>query len=90
MQDYITIIGVIQMRQNECPFDVIQARYHIGSGTTQRILERFAASGTTLEELRAMSPHEVEKRFYPPENLRRKKIPFRSFCLTTKETITQI
>ena len=76
MQDYNTIIGVIQMRQNECPFDVIQARYRIGSGTTQRILERFAAPGTTLEELRAMSPHEVEKRFYPPENLRRKKIPF--------------
>ncbi len=48
MQDYNTIIGVIQMRQNECPFDVIQARYHIGSRTTQRILERFAASGTTL------------------------------------------
>ena len=79
MQDYNTIIGVIQMRQNECPFDVIQARYHIGSGTTQRILKRFAASGTTLEELRAMSPHEVEKRFYPPENLHRKKIPLPDF-----------
>ena len=79
MQDYNTIIGVIQMRRNECTFDVIQARYHIGSGTTQRILDRFEASGLTLEELRAMSPHEVEERFYPPENLRRKKIPLPDF-----------
>ncbi len=75
MQDYNTIIGVIQMRQNDCTFDVILARYHIGSGTAQRILERFTASGLTLEDLRAMSPHEVEERFYPPENLRRKNIP---------------
>ena len=41
MQDYNTIIGVIQMRQNECSFSVIQARYHIGSGTAQRILNRY-------------------------------------------------
>ena len=39
MQDYNTIIGVITMRQNECSFSVIQARYHIGSGTAQRILD---------------------------------------------------
>lgn len=54
MQDFNTIIGVIQMRQNECSFSVIQKRYHIGSGTTQRILSRFEASGLTLEELRQM------------------------------------
>lgn len=27
MQNYNTIIGVIQMRQNECSFSVIQNRY---------------------------------------------------------------
>ena len=43
MQDYSTIIGVIQMRQNNCPFSVIETRYRIGSGTVQRILKRFEA-----------------------------------------------
>ena len=79
MQDYNTIIGVIQMRQNECSFSVIQARYRIGSGTTQRILKRYEAVGHTLDELRAMSPHVVEELFYPPENLQRKKIPLPNF-----------
>ena len=45
MQDYNTIIGVIQMRQNNCSFSVIQARYHIGSSTTQLILQRFKDAG---------------------------------------------
>ena len=44
MQDYNTIIGVIVMRQNGCSFIVIQSRYHIGSGTAQRILDRFKVS----------------------------------------------
>ena len=48
MQDYNTIIGVIQMRQNNCSFSVIEARYHIGSGTAQRILKRYEASGMTV------------------------------------------
>ena len=64
MQDFNTIIGVIQMRQNECSFSVIQKRYNIGSGTTQRILSRFEASGLTLEELRQMDPHIVEELIY--------------------------
>lgn len=33
MQDYNTIVGVIQLRQNQCSFSVIEARYQIGSGT---------------------------------------------------------
>ncbi|MBQ8802790.1 MAG: hypothetical protein IJZ53_04055 [Tyzzerella sp.] len=44
MQDYNTIIGVIQMRQNKCALKVIQNRYHIGYGTVQLILKRFKAS----------------------------------------------
>ena len=79
MQDFYTIIGVIQMRQNDCSFSVIQKRYHIGSGTTQRILSRFEASGLTLEELRQMEPHTVEELFYPPEQVRRKDIPLPDF-----------
>ena len=79
MQDYNTIIGVIQMRQNDCSFSVIQKRYHIGSGTTQRILSRFEASGLTVEELRQMEPHTVEELFYPPEQVRRKDIPLPDF-----------
>jgi len=79
MQDFNTIIGVIQMRQNECSFSVIQKRYHIGSGTTQRILSRFEASGLTLEELRKMDPHTVEELIYPPEQVRRKDIPLPDF-----------
>ena len=59
MQDFNTIIGVIQMRQNYCSFSVIQKRYHIGSGTTQRILRRFESSGLTLEELRSADPRAV-------------------------------
>ncbi|MBQ6303753.1 MAG: transposase, partial [Clostridiales bacterium] len=79
MQDFNTIIGVIQMRQNDCSFSVIQKRYHIGSGTTQRILNRFEASGLTLEELRSADPHAVEELFYPPEQARRKDIPLPDF-----------
>ena len=56
MQDYNTIIGVIQLRQNNCSFSVIEARYHIGSGTTQRIIKRFDATGISLDELKAMEP----------------------------------
>jgi len=43
MQDYNTIVGVIQMRSNECSFPVIRARYHIGTSTIQLILKRFEA-----------------------------------------------
>ncbi|SEQ18925.1 hypothetical protein SAMN02910369_01360 [Lachnospiraceae bacterium NE2001] len=79
MQDYNTIVGVIQMRHNDCSFSVIQKRYHIGSGTAQLILKWFDASGLTLDELRAMEPHTVEDLFYPPENLQRRDLPLPDF-----------
>ena len=79
MQDYNTIIGVLQMRQNECTFSVIEDRYHIGSGTVQRILNRFDSLGLTLDELKSRTPSEVEKLIYPPENLQRKDIPLPDF-----------
>jgi hypothetical protein len=49
LQDYNTIIGVIQMRQNECAIKVIHIRYHIDSSTVQLILKRFNVSGFSLE-----------------------------------------
>ena len=79
MQDYNTIIGVIQLRQNNCSFSVIEARYHIGSGTAQRILNRFDAAGVSLDELKTMDPHAVEDLIYPPQNLQRKDIPMPDF-----------
>ena len=79
MQDYNTIVGVIQMRSNECSFPVIRARYHIGTSTIQLILKRFEASGLTLEELRSADPRAVEELFYPPEQVRRKDVPLPDF-----------
>ena len=81
MQNYNTIIGVIQMRQNECSLSMIQDRYHIGSGTAQLILKRFNASGFTLEQLKQMEPSDVGMLFYPPENLKRKEVPLPDFQL---------
>ena len=79
MQDYNTIIGVIQMRLNNCSFSVIETRFGIGSSTAQRILKRFEASGFSLEELKAMEPSSVENLIYPPESLQRKGIPLPDF-----------
>ena len=79
MQDYNTIVGVIQMRLNECSFPVIRARYHIGTSTIQLILNRFETSGLSLDELRQMDPHLVEELIYPQENVRRKDIPLPDF-----------
>ena len=81
MQTYNTIIGVIQMRQNECSIRVIRERYHIGNGTVQLILNRFNASGFSLEQLKTLEPSEVEMLFYPPENFQRKDIPLPDFQL---------
>lgn len=81
MQNYNTIIGVIQMRQNQCSFSVIQNRFHIGSGTVQLILKRFKASGFSLDDLKSKEPSEVERIFYPPENLQRKDVPLPDFAL---------
>lgn len=79
MKDYNTIIGVLQMRQNECSIPVIMSRYGIGSGTVQLILNRYSASGYTLEQLKSLPPKKVEEVFYPPQNLKRKTIPSPDF-----------
>ena len=81
MQDYTTIIGVITMRHNNCSFSVIQNRYHIGSSTVQLILKRFEQSGFSIEQLKKLTPEELEKIFYPPDNLRKKNMPYPDFQL---------
>ena len=69
------------MRQNQCSLSVIQNRFHIGSGTVQLILKRFKASGFSLDDLKSKEPSEVERIFYPPENLQRKDVPLPDFAL---------
>lgn len=59
MQDYNTIIGVIQMRQNKCSFSVIEARYHIGSGTAQRILTVMNSHSSTSTSIVSWKRHTV-------------------------------
>lgn len=79
MQDYNTIIGAIQLRQNNCSYSVVESRYRIGSNTAQLIMKRFRDSGLTLDQLKAMEPKEVEELFYPPSGRHRKKIPMPDF-----------
>lgn len=63
------------MRLKNCTYDECQNRYHIGSGTVTLILKRFGDIGLSLEDLKQMDPKKVEDAFYPPGNIRRKKIP---------------
>lgn len=73
MQDYTTIMGVIQMRLNQCSYRVIQNRYHLGSSTITLITRRFKECQLSLEELKKLEPNEVEKLFFPPSNIQRKE-----------------
>ena len=79
MQDYNTIIGVIQMRENDISYEAVQNRYNIGSSTVTLIMKRYKALNTDVAELKTMEPTEVEKLFYPPTNLQRKDIPMPDF-----------
>ena len=72
MQDYNTIMGVIQMHINQCSYRVIQSRYHLGSSTITLITRRFKECQLSLEELKKLEPNEVEKLFFPPSNIQRK------------------
>ena len=79
MQNYTTIVGVIELRQDGIEFRAIQRRYRIGSSTVNLILERFTAMELTLDQLKAMEPKEVEARFYPIENRRNTEKPLPDF-----------
>ena len=75
MQDYKTIMGVIQMRLLDCSYDTVQRRYNIGSGTVTLIMNRFQNSGVSFDQLRCLEPVQVQELIYPPSNLQRKDIP---------------
>ena len=79
MQDYNTIIGVIQMRLNDVQTRSVMDRFNIGSGTLALIMSRFKASGIPIEDLIMMPPQEVVELIYPQKNLQRKAIPLPDF-----------
>ena len=72
MQNYTTILGIIDMRQRKISYDDCRNRYGIGNSTITLIMNRFRDCGKDLSALKQMSPTEVEELFYPPENVRRK------------------
>ena len=74
MQNCTTILGIIDMRQRGISFDDCRARYGVGASTITLIMKRFHDSGKTLDTLKQMPAEDVEKLFYPPENIRRKDV----------------
>ena len=69
MQDYSTIVGIIDMRLRGISYSDCCARYN---STITRIMSRSGILNSGLEDLKAMNPEDVETIFYPPENVRRK------------------
>ena len=72
MQDYSTIIGIIDMRLHDISYDDCCARYKVGHSTIALIMSKYNLLGRSLEELRELAPPDVEKMFYPPKNIHRK------------------
>lgn len=79
MQNYNTIIGILEMRKNGCSFAQIQNRFLVGSWSVQNVLKRFKDFGYTLEQLKSMEPKQVEELFYPTDSHQRKNIPLPDF-----------
>lgn len=74
MQNYTTILGIIDLRLRGISYNDTCARYGVGHSTVTHVMRLFKKSGKQLDELKAMNGEEVEKLFYPPENIRRKDI----------------
>ncbi len=74
MQNCTTILGIIDMRQHGISYDDCRNRYNVGCSTITLIMDRFRESDMTLDMLKQMPAEEVEKLFYPPENIRRKDV----------------
>ncbi len=79
MQNYSTIVGVIRLRLENVPYNVIRQRYKLGNSTVTLIMSRFTDSGMTYSQLCQLDPPAVENLFFPQENLRRKDIPMPDF-----------
>lgn len=68
MQNYTTIIGVIELRSQKCSYDTVQKRYSIGSGTVTLIMNRYKQLGMSLDDLKQMEPTKVGSKI-PLSNL---------------------
>lgn len=79
MQNYTTILGVVELRLQDVGYATIQSRYNIGSSTVTLIMKRYRELGIPLETLYGMPPKSVELAFYPPENLKRSTKPMPDF-----------
>ena len=75
MQNYNTIIGVLELRLAGLPYSSCRAKFHIGNSTIQLIDERYKQIGLSIDDLRSANPQKVIDAFFPPENARKKKIP---------------
>lgn len=75
MQNYSTIVGIIEFRLEGRSYEVVQKRYSVGSGTVTKMMDRYKEIGLSLEDLRRMEPKNVEDLFYPRANLQRKEVP---------------
>lgn len=80
MQNYSTIIGVIELRLNSISYEAVQKRYGVGSSTVTLIMKRYRELGLSLDDLKAMAAKKVETAFYPPENLQRSEKPMPDFA----------
>lgn len=79
MQNYSTIIGVIESRQSGIGYRAVRKRYGIGSSTITLIMNRFEEIGLPLNNLISMEPQKVEEAFYPPDNRRQTDKPLPDF-----------
>lgn len=79
MQNYATIIGVIELRLKGTSYNDIRSRYKLGNSGITLIMDRYNDSNLALEDLKQMPPRKVEDLFYPKDNLRHKGIPLPDF-----------
>lgn len=79
MQDYNTIIGIIEFRQKGLSFEITEKRFNVGSWVAQNIVSRFSAFGISLDDLKKMDPKAVVELFYPQDQIRRKQVPMPDF-----------
>ena len=63
MQNYTTIIGVLEMRENNFSYRDCRARYDIGQGTEKLIIDRFQQLGLPLSDLKTMKRKRWSKAF---------------------------
>ena len=79
MQNYTTVMGVIQMREAGSSVRECRRRYGIGTSTVQLIMDRYRQSGLSFDDLIQMEPQKLLDTIYPPDSIRRKEVPLPDF-----------